>query len=323
VNHSDPVSAESERDAIAGPAAVCAVLVSYHPDTAAVRAAIAAVRPQVQELVVVDNASPGIEVALAGTGAVLLRQPANVGLARAQNIGIEWARAHGCSHVLVLDQDSVPGPGMVEGLLAAWRHLSRTTRVGALGPRFRDPREPRDAPFVRVAFPMSRKLWCAAGTRYVRCDFLISSGALIPLAVLDDVGGMDDGLFIDNVDLEWSFRARFRGYALFGVCGATMEHRLGDERRPVLGGRQQVVHGPVRLYFIMRNRLALYRRPHTPRVWIAQDLPRVLAKFLIFSLLVPPRGDNLRFMLRGLADGVRGRAGAGPLKLPDDLLEAG
>lgn len=315
MNHPDPVCAEPERRAIAPHASVCAVVVTYLPDAAALRASIAAVGPQVHALVVVDNASPDIEAAVADTGTVLLRQPENVGLARAQNVGIEWARQHGHSHVLILDQDSVPGAGMVDGLLTAWRRRSATGRVGAVGPRFRDAREQRDAPFVRVAFPMSRKLWCDAGTPDIECDFLISSGVLIPLAVLDDVGGMDDGLFIDNVDLEWSFRARSRGYALYGVCTATMEHRLGDERQAMFGGRQQVVHGPVRLYFIMRNRVALYRRPHTPRVWIAQDLPRVLAKFLIFSVLVAPRGDNVRFMLRGLVDGVRGRSGACPVKV--------
>jgi rhamnosyltransferase len=50
-------------------------------------------------------------------------------------------------------------------------------------------------------------------------------------------------------------------------------------------------------------------------VWIAQDLPRVVAKFFIFSVLVGPRGDNVRFMLRGLVDGIRGRSGACPVKV--------
>lgn len=295
------------------PSSVCAVIVTFHPDPARLGELLDAVAPQVASVVVVDNATPGLD--LPAGGAVLLRQRSNVGLARAQNIGIEWAREHGHSHVLLFDQDSVPGPQMVSTLLSAHAELSRTGRVGAVGPRFHDPREGRDAPFVKVAFPMSRKLWCDAATPYVQADFLISSGVLIPMAVLDDVGGMDDGLFIDNVDMEWSFRVRSRGYALFGVCAATMLHHLGDARRPVLGGRAHVVtHGPVRLYFIMRNRVTLYRLRHTPRVWIAQDLPRVLAKFLIFSVLVGPRGRNVRYMLRGLADGVRGRSGACPLE---------
>jgi rhamnosyltransferase len=296
---------------------VCAVLVTYHPDAAALGAAIAAVRPQVAALVIVDNASAPLDLGDdRHPPVVLLRQPRNIGLAAAQNVGIGWARSQGHSHVLILDQDSVPADGMVASLLEAARELSASARVGAVGPRFHDPREDTDAPFVRVAFPLSHKLRCTPQTRYLQCDFLISSGALIPLAVLDDVGDMDAGLFIDNVDLEWSFRARARGYALFGVCAARMEHRLGDDRRALPGGRHQVVHGPVRLYFIMRNRIALYRRRHTPRVWIAQDLPRVLAKFVVFSLLVGPRGPNVRYMLRGLADGLRGRSGPCPIGVP-------
>lgn len=291
---------------------VCAVLVTYRPEPDVLAAAVAAAAGQVAAVVIVDNGSPD---PVRSDVAVVLRRDENLGLAAAQNAGIQWARGRGHSHVLLLDQDSVPAPDMVAELLAAEQRLSATHRVGAVGPRFRDEREDTDAPFVRVAFPMSEKLWCRDGAGEIRCDFLISSGCLIRMAVLDDVGEMDDGLFIDNVDLEWSFRARAAGYALFGVCAATMRHRLGDDRLPLVGGYQQIVHGPVRLYFIMRNRVSLYGLRHTPRVWIAQDLPRVLAKFLIFALLVTPRARNVRYMLRGLVDGVRRRTGPCPLKV--------
>jgi rhamnosyltransferase len=289
---------------------VCAVLVTYHPDETSLRSSITAVLAQVQAVVVVDNGSP--ELGLDDLEVTVLAQESNVGLATAQNLGIRWARAHGHTHVLILDQDSLPAPDMVPILRDGWRELSESTRVAAVGPRFRDAREERDAPFVRVAFPMSEKIYCDGSAPYIRCDFLISSGVLIAMAVLDDVGDMDDGLFIDNVDLEWSFRARARGYELFGICAAQMAHSLGDDRR-ALPGRLQVVHGPTRLYYIMRNRVALYRRPHTPRVWTAQDIPRVFSKFLIFTILVGPRARNARYMLRGLADGVRGRTGPCPI----------
>lgn len=294
---------------------VCGVLVTHLPNPTALCNVVDAVIHQVDDLVVVDNASPDLPELPPSAGAVLLAMPANLGLAAAQNAGIKWARERGHSHVLLLDQDSVPAPDMVTVLLAAYRHLARDGAVGAVGPRFRDPREGADAPFVRVAFPMSHKLSCPTSASTVECDFLISSGSLIPLAVLDAVGDMDGDLFIDNVDLEWSFRARSSGFSLYGVCDATMEHLLGDRRLGVLGGlRNQVVHSPTRLYYMMRNRLLLYRRRHTPRVWIAQDLPRVLSKFLIFAMLVEPRRRNIRYMLRGVVDGVLGRSGPCPLE---------
>jgi rhamnosyltransferase len=292
---------------------VCAIAVTYRPDAQALRVLAERIRPQTDALVIVDNGSSG---QLAGIEAVVLAQPVNIGLAAAQNVGIAWAREHGHTHVLILDQDSTPGEGMVDALVAALDRLTAIGhRVAAVGPRFHDLREDRDAPFVRVAFPVSEKVWCGDEPE-VECDFLISSGALIPLAVLDDIGGMAESLFIDNVDLEWSFRARYCGYSLFGVCAASMNHQLGDDRRAVLFGLRQIVtHSPIRLYYIMRNRVLLYRFRQTPRVWIAQDLLRVPVKFFLFSVLVGPRRDNVGMMLRGLRDGLLGRRG--PLPVAD------
>ncbi len=300
---------------------VCAVVVSYHPDPTTIGRLIDSVARQVGAVVLVDNASdggwqPAVAATLHVVGGALLAQPTNVGLAAAQNVGIEWARAHGYRYILLLDQDSQPGGDMVAALVQALRTLSAAGQVAAVGPRFHDLREHRDAPFVRLRFPLNRKLWCEQPAQVIACDFLIGSGMLIPLEVLDRVGPMDAGLFIDNVDLEWGFRAQAQGCTLHGVCAATMHHRLGDARRALpFGLGQVVVHGPGRLYYMMRNRVLLYRLPHTPRVWIAQDLPRVLVKLLLFGVLIGPRWRNLRCMLRGLWDGVRGRRGAGPSDL--------
>jgi rhamnosyltransferase len=295
-------------------AEVCALIVAYRPDPQALDALLRSLEGQVGASVLVDNTDTGERPAVkANRPVTVLAQATNVGLSQAQNIGIAWARQHGYRYVLLLDQDSMPGPGMVAALLEALGQLDGQARVAAVGPRFRDLREAGDAPFVRVGFPLNRKLWCRPGDRTVPCDFLISSGALIPMRVLDDVGVMDAGLFIDNVDLEWSFRARSMGYSLHGVCAATMHHHLGDARTRLPFGLGQVtVHGPSRLYYMMRNRVRLYRMRHTPRAWVAQDVPRVLAKLLLFGLLIRPRRRNLRWMIRGLWDGWRGREGPCP-----------
>jgi rhamnosyltransferase len=300
---------------------VCAVIVSYHPEPAALLSLVEGLTAQVGALVLVDNASEGswqqaLGEKMSVAGGALLHQTHNIGLAAAQNIGIDWARSSGYRYVLLLDQDSEPGAGIVMSLLSALQTLSTTQKVAAVGPRFHDRREDRDAPFVRIRFPVNRKLWCESDGQPIACDFLISSGALIPMEVLERVGPMDAGLFIDNVDLEWGFRARAHGYALYGVCTSTMNHRLGDSRRELpFGLGQVVVHGPVRLYYMMRNRLRLYRMPHTPGAWVAQDLPRVLVKLFLFGALIGPRARNLRCMLRGLWDGLRGRQGACPVEL--------
>ena len=292
---------------------MAALLVTYRPDGARLRVLLDALVLQVGVVALVHNGGDDDELAaaIAGRSVALLRQPGNVGLAAAQNAGIEWARAQDCSHVLLLDQDSLPAPDMVIRLLRA---LASAERIAAVGPCFEDARDGRTAPFVRIGFPFNRKLRCAEAGGTIAADFLIGSGMLIPLAVIDAVGGMDAGLFIDNVDLEWSFRVRAAGYTLLGVCDAHMQHRLGDARRHLRGvPRGVVVHAPLRLYYMMRNRVLLYRMQHVPRVWVAQDVPRVLVKLFLFGVLIGPRRRNLRCMLRGLWDGAHGRNGPAPL----------
>lgn len=292
------------------------MVVTYRPDPPTLHALLASLATQVGASVVVDNTGVSEPLAIEqGFPSVsVLCMAENVGLAQAQNIGIGWARKRHFRYLLLLDQDSLPGEGMVQALLDELERLRGMQRVAAVGPRFHDLREDRHAPFVRVGFPFNEKISCKPGDRAVRCDFLISSGTLVPMRVLDEVGVMDAGLFIDNVDLEWGFRARSLGYLLYGVCAATMQHRLGDARVPLpLGLGQVTVHGPHRLYYIMRNRVHLYRMQHTPGSWVAQDVPRLLAKLFLFGVLIGPRLRNLRFMLRGLWDGWHGIGGACPL----------
>lgn len=296
---------------------VCAVLVTYHPDLDVLAEQLAALAAQVARIVLVDNASadPRLrDLCAAHPGLSLLAQPENRGLAQALNAGVAHARTFdGVSHVLLMDQDSVPAPDMVRNLYRALARLAKQGRIAAVGPCFRDAREAGDAPFVRIRFPFNRKLRCDGRCAEIRCDFLITSGCLVPLAVLDAVGGMDEALFIDNIDLDWCFRAGAAGYALYGICGAHMRHRLGTSRQRVPGlPRGIVVHAPRRLYYMTRNRVLLYRRACTPRRWIAQDVPRLVVKLLLFSLLVAPRRKNLRCMLAGLRVGIAGRAAPPP-----------
>lgn len=298
-----------------GARGICAVVVTYRPDLVRLQACIDAVRGQVEGLLLFDNATAGGEFDRFANGlrdVVVIRSEANIGLAAAINRGIEHAREHGFTHVLILDQDSIAAEGMVGELHDALIELGRDAEVAAVGPQFVDTRTGVAAPFVRIGFPFNRKLQGGPGER-IECDFLISSGSLIPLEALAQVGGMDESLFIDNVDLEWSFRARAAGYRLFGVCDARMGHAIGDAVRPSRWVRGGVfVHGPVRLYYMMRNRVLLYRRRETPLKWIAQDVPRLFGKLARMSLLVAPRTRNLGAMCRGLRDGLRGRSGPAP-----------
>ena len=182
--------------------------------------------------------------------------------------------------------------------------------IAALGPRVKDLRDSREYPFVRLGWLRNRHVRCdAASQDVIPCDFLISSGTLMPLAAYTQVGPFEDGLFIDSVDREWCFRALDRGFVLLGVCAASLDHRLGDERRRALLGMELVVHSPARLYYMTRNRLLLYQRAYVPLKWKLKDFLRVLAKFAATMLFVAPRGEYARMTLRAVRDALAGRGG--------------
>jgi rhamnosyltransferase len=237
--------------------------------------------------------------------------PQNEGIARALNVGIDAAGAAGAQSVLLMDHDSVPAPDMVARMAAALeRSNDAGRRVAALGPRVKDLRDSREYPFVRLGWLRNRHVRCADGSgEIVECDFLISSGKLVPLAAYAQVGPFEEALFIDSVDREWCFRARASGFALLGVCAAQLDHRLGDRRRGVVDGFELVVHSPLRLYYMTRNRLLLYQRAYVPLRWKLKDFLRVLAKFAATMLFVPPRAQYARMHFWAVRDALARRGG--------------
>lgn len=291
---------------------VCAVVVTYEPRVDALQG-VRALAPQVDHLVVVDNGSGAAsEAYFAGlpVQAQVLRLGDNLGVGAGHNAGIARARELGARYVLLMDQDSVPESDMVERLVEGDERLrGEGCRVGAVGPVYFDQRVGKSWPFYRLEGFGVRGHECGDAPQ-VACDFLISSGTLVRLDVLDEVGPMPEGYFLEHVDTEWCLRARHRGYELFGICAARMLHALGDDAVDVpLIGRRVQVYRPYRHYYLFRNAVLLARAPHAPARWCWHELLRLAKRFAFFGLLVPPRLPRVGWMLKGAWHGLRGLEG--------------
>lgn len=307
--------------------AVMAVVVTYRPDAGTLRRMLEALAPQVAAVCVVDNSddcSNSLDVAVTGLDAHVMVLGRNLGIGHAQNIGIRWAAAQGASHVLLMDQDSVPAPTMVARLVAA---LAQCQSPAGVGPRYRDPASGHVDPFVRIEGLRRRKIHCSPEGGIVEVDTLIASGCLIPISVLQAVGLMRTDLFIDYVDLEWGLRARKLGYRSYGVCAAEMEHSVGGVRIQV-GSRRVPAHSPLRHYYQVRNTVLFLRESTAFLGWRILDVKRLLQMFALYSLARAPRLEHSRMMCLGLWHGLVGRtgsyeeAGAGRVRSKAGPLEA-
>ncbi len=283
-----------------------AIVVTYHPERAPLLRLLDGLASQVGQIVVVDNTGDGrVAGSLARRGRAnehCIAFAENRGVAAAHNSGIAWARERGARYVVLFDQDSEPAPDMVARLAAAAdRLIEAGRRLGAVGPRYVDPRQPGLA-----AFSAANAEEAPPGV--VPVKYVISSGCLMPLATLEATGGMNEALFIDYVDIEWGWRAQRRGYPSFGVPEAVLHHALGDA--PIRAfGREFPSHPPLRHYYHFRNALWLYRQPGPATTWKLADAFRLARRYVFAALFAKPRLEHVRMMSLGVWHGLRGRLG--------------
>jgi len=296
---------------------VHAVIVSFNPDIDVLNKCLAQLEPQVQKIYVVDNYSENIE-SVKGTTATyrtveLISLKINAGLGRAHNVGIKHAKDDGASHVLILDHDSIPSTRMVANMIDVLQDLNTKKKpIAAVGARYLGRHAGNESFFVQFGWAKFRRVFCSeGGKRYVRVDFLISSGSLISLASLNDIGEMDEGLFIDHIDTDWFLRANWRGYHSYGACDALMEHGLGEQTYRMWFGRWRYLpkHKPFRYYYIFRNSILLYKRSYAPMKWIINDIIRLLFIVAFYSLVSESRVEITKMIARGIVDGLRGITG--------------
>ncbi|QJC21134.1 glycosyltransferase family 2 protein [Arcanobacterium buesumense] len=285
---------------------IFAVIVTYHPGD--ISALLHSFRAQCTEIVVVDN-SEGDSSTLASLctdiGATLIALGRNVGIAGAQNIGIDYALDHGADAVILSDQDSIPGPTMV-ATLAAFLGPG----IGAVGPVPFDGEEPlvytdhRWGPKRPSTLPDDKPIEAA---------FLLASGCLIPADVIRHVGLMPADYFIDHVDLAWSMHARSLGYRLLAIPHVRLTHSLGDGRIKVAGRKRTVhTHSPIRNYYLTRNTFELMRNHDLPFLWRIR-YGYWISRFAVFTILTNDhRRQRARMITAGIRDGLRRRMGKIP-----------
>ncbi|QRV02255.1 glycosyltransferase family 2 protein [Arcanobacterium phocisimile] len=284
--------------------AISAVVVTYHPQD--VNELLGNLALQCTEVIVVDNSEVPPEHLIDTcnkTHARLLSLGKNVGIAAAQNIGIDLALNHGAEAIILFDQDSVPGSSLV---LELAHYLADD--VAAVGPTPYDGDEP--LVYTDHTWGPKRPRTRLDSTEPIDVSFLLASGCLIRADVLREVGFMPAEYFIDHVDLAWCMRARAYGYRLLAIPTVQLPHSLGDKGIKIKGRSKTIhVHSPIRNYYLTRNTIEVMRNPDLPLRWRIR-YGYWITRFAAFTLLTSSdRGMRGELILRGVRDGLRRRMG--------------
>lgn len=263
---------------------------------------------QAAEVILVDNGSEGASVQiveLAGKmpGVHLIRNGSNLGIAAALNIGVRFALQFNRSWIATFDQDTAIPKDYFEQLFRAYQMCPDSQGVGMITPGGWTEIGASAAPASSA-----KPAWSFA-------QGAISSGSLIRADVFGLIGFYDDTLFIDYVDTDFSLRLRKYGFKILSAPSVVLEHELGTKQtRRLLGFQISFrIHAAWRYYYIVRNRLLLYRRYLTfSPLWVLYDARWLVLELGRIIVLENGRRSNLRAVFQGIRDGLRGRTGRHP-----------
>jgi len=281
----------------------CAVVITFHPDEEVFKN-IEKLRGQVQALVVVDNGSLPESLTLLRRASVetqfhLIENGENLGIATALNIGIRWAEHNTYPWVILFDQDSTITDAFMETMLRAYETHPHRDSLAILVPRYVDQRLGSPIP------PILAK----SGT----LEAAMTSGSLMRISSFLQHGPLEDGLFIDAVDYEYSLRVRCNGYLISECPQAVLLHSPGTPKVHTLFGMylfQTSNYTPIRRYYQMRNYTWIARRywkkyPHFCLKLVISNMTNLIK--ILFA--EDRKWEKYCYSTVGILDGLRGRMG--------------
>lgn len=245
------------------------VCVTYFPDFELLKESIRSLYNQVDFFIIVDNTTENSSKINANflekydwTKKVkIINLDNNYGIGYAQNIGIKFAIENNADYILTTDQDTIYPQRYIDTILSIYNIYKDKYKIAAIAPFFRNTNLSSEVYKLIVKTKNDKVLKLTFYTREGLDDiynayYTISSGMVIPRNVIEEIGFMNEDLFIDWVDIEWCIRANNKGYSILQTPKICIQHKLGYGILKLLK-RTFVTHNYIRRYYIYRNGLYL------------------------------------------------------------------
>ena len=242
--------------------------------------------------ILVDNSNNISRILSEKKGSYYIPNSCNLGIARAQNIALEKARELKCKYAIFFDQDSEYNIEFIIKLIDEYKKIKLLDRtIAVLGPIIVDK---------VINRPYKSKI--LQNTPYTSVDTIISSGSVMEVSTFNEVGNMDDDLFIDLVDHEWCWRAKSLGYTCYQTSCVMLNHKVGNCNKALLGF-PIIISAPFRYYYKYRNFFWMLRRPYVPLKWKVKESIRKLVEFICVPI-IRKKISIYHYMFNGVKDGL-------------------
>jgi rhamnosyltransferase len=299
--HSSVKSTQRTKDNGESATQICAVVVSYNPPLVLLDNIVRLGR-KTSKILIIDNGSGQSSSALLAElqriqGVHVFPKGKNEGIGNALNFGIRFAIEAGYEWVATFDQDSTIDDDFFVQQFSALATCPFKDRVALISPRHVSP---------------GTALEDLNGPEYDSINVAMTSGSLIRSSVFKRVGFYDESMFIDYVDFDFCLRLQKAGYKIIRAPRAILHHRLGTAEAHFFLGKKISIktHSAWRRYYIMRNRVLMYRRYAlrfplwclNDLIWLGLDLTKIV-------LFESEKGSKLFNVIKGILHGLAGKTG--------------
>ncbi len=278
---------------------ITAGIVLYNPNINRLLKNIESVYQQVQKIIVFDNGSDNykevVKYLKKFPNVIEISSSINRGIAYALNEIAIKAKKMGYDWLLTLDQDTV----IRKNLINTYTKYLNLPQLGQLCCGYEDANLPGSRIGINTNFPEYK---------VYRVKECITSGTLMNLKALENVGGFDEALFIDGVDDEISYLLEENHYFTYKVNFIGMNHELGkiDKGRIFSKEIKHSNYGPMRRYYIARNRVILSKRykKYQP---LTTNMIYQLKDWVTIILFEHNKHKKSLAIIKGIHDGVKYR----------------
>jgi len=274
------------------------VVILYNPESQKTLQNILSYAAGLDKLYILDNSENQQEnweelAKRVGDHVEYIKYGENEGIAKRLNIAANKAISDGYSYLLTMDQDSSFAPGVFDNYLKEIAACS-ISQVGQYGVNFQLQFTPiQTQPQLVLS--------------------LITSGSIISLACYQNIGPYNEGLFIDFVDAEFSYRVNANGLKVVQFTNIILTHQIGDR---VLGRSfktfkvtPRIIHSPIRVYYIVRNGLYLIFKASNLTAEARRDIFKNLRVLKNNYIYHPQLFKIYLFTIFGIIDFVRNKMG--------------
>lgn len=275
---------------------VLAVIVTYNPDINTLHNNLDALTPQVNHIIIYDNASDNkndiCDIVSKYDNLSIIYNSNNEGLPINYNRGLSYCIEKGYDWLLTMDQDTV----VPKNLISNYKKVYDNNKVAIISPVLVDIN-------IQTEDDVKRNL---PHEEFSDIKYCISSASLNRVSILSELGGFDEKLFIDQVDFDYCRNVTNHGYTILRSNLSFISHQIGNGKIINLFGKKEVAynHSPIRKYYFFRNRVYFARKYHIT-LFNEPVYYRNLLKHFIVLFYEKNKLIKIKQSIKGLLDGFK------------------